>query len=137
MTDLWTMGLGSTMGFVFRFMAESRKSRNDQFKQMLQGRKAAVESADAAARRDGGKVVRRFLVVSVVVALIGFPFLAALLGIPTFVELTQTSREYFWGLIGGRTKTDFTEVGGYLLVEQNRTVLLAISSFYFGQAAGR
>ena len=67
MTDLWTMGLGSTMGFVFRFMAESRKSRNDQFKQMLQGRKAAVESADAAAKRDGGKIIRRFLVVSVVV----------------------------------------------------------------------
>ena len=137
MTDLWTMGLGSTMGFVFRFMAESRKSRNDQFKQMLQGRKAAVESADAAAARAGGKVVRRFLVVSVVVALIGFPFLASLLGISTFVELTQTSREFFWGLIGGKTETGFTEVGGYLLVEQNRTVLLAISSFYFGQAAGR
>ena len=114
MTDLWTMGLGSTMGFVFRFMAESRKSRNDQFKQMLQGRKAAVESADAAAARDGGKIIRRFLVVSVVVALIGFPFLASLLGISTFVELTQNSREYFWGLIGGKTSTTYNEVGGYL-----------------------
>ena len=137
MTDLWTMGLGSTMGFVFRFMAESRKSRNEQFKHMIQGRKQAIESADAAAKRDGGKIIRRFLVVSVVVALIGFPFLASLLDISTFVELTQTSREWFWGVGGGKTSTGFTEVGGYLLVEQNRTVLLAISSFYFGQAAGK
>ena len=74
---------------------------------------------------------------SVVLAVIVFPFLAALLGINTFVELTETSREWFWGLAGGKTTTRFTEVGGYLLVEQNRTVLLAISSFYFGQAAGK
>jgi hypothetical protein len=125
------------MGFVFRFMSEARKARNEQFKQMIQGRKVAVESADSAAARDGGKLVRRFLVVSVVVALIGFPFLAATMGINTYVELTQTSREYFWGLIGGHTATTYEEVGGYLLVEQNRTVLLAISSFYFGQAAGK
>ena len=137
MTDLWTMGLGSTMGFVFRFMAESRRARNEQFKRMIQSNKQSIESADAAAKRDGGKVIRRFLVVSVVVALIGFPFLAALLGVSTFVELTQTSREWFWGAFGGKTSTGFTEVGGYLLVEQNRTVLLAISSFYFGQAAGK
>jgi hypothetical protein len=120
-------------------MAESRKAKDDTFKRLIGTQKAATESANSASERGGagGSWVRRFLVISVVLGVIGFPFLASFLNVPTFVEVSQNSREFLFGLIGGDSATKFEQIDGYLLVKENRTVLLALSSFYFGQAAGR
>ncbi len=139
MTDLLVMGASSALGFVFRFMAESRKAKDEALKRAIRSQEAATESADAAAKRGGagGVWVRRFLVVSVVLAVIGFPFLASFFSVPTFVEISESSREWLFGLIGGKEKISYHQVDGYLLVKENRTVLLAVSSFYFGQAAGK
>ena len=137
--DLLTMGASSALGFVFRFMAEGRKSKDEALKRLIEAQKASTDSADAAAKRagSGGVWVRRFLVVSIVLAVIGFPFIASFFQVPTFVEVTRNSQEFLFGLFGGTEKTDFHQIDGYLLVKENRTVLLALSSFYFGQAAGR
>ena len=139
MTDLLVMGASSALGFVFRFLAESRKAKDEALKRAIQSQQASTESADAAAERSGagGIWVRRFIVVSVVLAVIGFPFIASFFSVPTFVEITETSREWLFGLIGGKERISYHQVDGYLLVEENRTVLLAVSSFYFGQAAGK
>jgi len=133
------MGVSSILGFVFRFMAESRKAKDDTFKRLIGAQKSATESANAAAERGGagGFWVRRFLVISIVLGVIGFPFLASFFNVPTFVEVSQNSRDFLFGLVGGNTATSFEQIDGYLLVKENRTVLLALSSFYFGQAAGR
>lgn len=120
-------------------MAESRKAKDDTFKRLIGAQKSATESANAATERGGagGFWVRRFLVISIVLGVIGFPFLASFFKVPTFVEVTQSSRDFLFGLVGGNTATSFEQIDGYLLVKENRTVLLALSSFYFGQAAGR
>ena len=132
------MGASSALGYVFKFMAEARKSKDDALRRLVAAHTASSESADAAASRtSGGTWVRRFLVVSVVLAVIGFPFISAFFGVTTFVEITHLSREWLFGLVGGYERTDFHPVDGYLLVEENRTILLALSSFYFGQAAGK
>jgi len=130
------MGVSSAMGYIFRFMAEARKSKDDAFKRLIGTQEASSKSADSAAQR-GGVWVRRFLVVSVVLAVIGFPFIAAFVQVPTFVEVNERTREWVFGLIGGRDQIAYHEINGYLLVKENRTVLLALSSFYFGQAAGK
>jgi len=130
------MGASSALGFVFRFMAESRKAKDEALKRAISAQKASDESADKAASR-GGVVVRRFIVISVVLAVIGFPFLASFFSVPTFVEINEQSREWLFGLIGGKDKISYHQVDGYLLVKENRTVFLAVSSFYFGQAAGK
>jgi hypothetical protein len=133
------MGVSSILGFVFRFLAESRKAKDDTFKRLIGLQKAATESADAASKRGGagGLWVRRFLVISIVLGVIGFPFLASFFNVPTFVEVSQTSGKFLFGLFGGKSETEFQQIDGYLLVKENRTVLLALSSFYFGQAAGK
>ena len=136
MTDLLVMGASSALGFVFRFLAESRKAKDEAFKRLIGAQKAATESADAASGR-GGVWVRRFLVISIVLAVIGFPFIASFLQVPTFVEVNERSREWVFGLIGGRDKINYFQIDGYLLVKENRTILLSLSSFYFGQAAGK
>jgi hypothetical protein len=137
--DLITMGASSALGFVFKFMAEGRKSKDEALRRLIETQKTSSESADSAEKRGGagGVWVRRFLVVSIVLAVIGFPFIASFLEVPTFVEVSQNSRQYLFGLVGGSEKTDYHQIDGYLLVQENRTVLLALSSFYFGQAAGR
>ena len=139
MTDLLVMGASSAMGFVFRFLAEGRKAKDEALKRAISAQKASDESADKAAARSGpgGVLVRRFIVVSVVLAVIGFPFLASFLAVPTFVEINEQSREWLFGLIGGKDNISYHQIDGYLLVKENRTVFLAISSFYFGQAAGK
>ena len=130
------MGASSALGFVFRFMAESRKAKDEALKRAISSQKASDESSDKASSR-GGVVVRRFIVISVVLAVIGFPFLASFFSVPTFVEINEQSREWLFGLIGGKDKISYHQVDGYLLVKENRTVFLAVSSFYFGQAAGK
>jgi hypothetical protein len=139
MTDLLVMGASSALGFVFRFLAESRKAKDEALKRAIQSQEASTKSADAAAERggSGGIWVRRFIVVSVVLAVIGFPFIASFFSVPTFVEVTESSRAWLFGLIGGKERVSYHQVDGYLLVEENRIVLLAVSSFYFGQAAGK
>ena len=139
MTDLLVMGASSALGFVFRFLAEGRKAKDEALKRAIDAQKASSESADAAEVRGGagGVWVRRFIVISVVSAVIGFPFLASFFHVPTFVEINEESRGFLFGLIGGKEKIMYHQIDGYLLVKENRTVLLAVSSFYFGQAAGK
>ena len=139
MTDLLTMGASSALGFVFRFMAEGRKSKDEALKRAIGAQQASSESADSAMARTGagGVWVRRFIVASVVLAVIGFPFLSSFFQVPTFVEINEQSREWLFGLIGGRDNITYHQIDGYLLVKENRTVFLAVSSFYFGQAAGK
>lgn len=133
------MGASSALGFVFRFLAEGRKAKDEALKRAIDAQRASSESADAAEKRGGagGVWVRRFIVISVVSAVIGFPFIASFFNVPTFVEINEESRSFLFGLVGGKDKIMYHQVDGYLLVKENRTVLLAVSSFYFGQAAGK
>lgn len=91
---------------------------------------AADESADRAEARGGtgGTWVRRFIVMSVLFAIVGAPFILSFFGISTFVE-----GEY--GGIFGLFTDQFKEVKGFLLVTELRTALIAIIGFYFGQSA--
>jgi hypothetical protein len=133
------MGASSALGFVFRFLAEGRKAKDEALKRAIDAQKASSESADAAESRggSGGVWVRRFIVISVVLAVIGFPFLASFFHVPTFVEINEESRSFLFGLIGGKDNIMYHQIDGYLLVKENRSVLLAVSAFYFGQAAGK
>jgi len=51
--ELLTMGFGAVTGFLFKFMAERAKNREQQFKMMIQSRELAIQEADAASKRDG------------------------------------------------------------------------------------
>ena len=133
------MGAGSTMGFVFRFLSESRKAKDAAFMQALKRSDQNIKSADAAARRAGtsGAWIRRFIVVVVLLGLVALPFVAALGDVPTVVESKKQGGSFLFGLIKGKTQTVYNEVTGYLLIDELRTAILAIISFYFGAATAK
>lgn len=135
--ELMTMLGGSVTGFLFRFIAERAKDRQEQFKMMIDKMKAYENSRDAAVKRvplDAGKWVRRFIVLSILFGVILAPFIMGLLGNPIIVEV-QEQHGFLRSLFTSGSSTKFVELQGYLLVPEVRQTLTAIIGFYFGQSA--
>ena len=131
------MAGGSIIGFVFRYMAERAKERQLQFEMLMQKEKLAEESRNAAVKRetgDVGKHIRRIIVVLILFGVILAPFILALLGKPTIVEIDEEKAIFLFGLFGGGTESRFIELDSYLLVPEVRQALMAIIGFYFGSA---
>ena len=136
--ELITMIGGSVVGFIFRYMSERAKERNEFYKRALGIKQAEIDSAHAAAERvpvDAGKWVRRMIVTFVLFGVILAQFLLALMGLNTIVEIQETNAEYLFGLFGGGTEVKFLELEGYLLVPEVRQTLTALVGFYFGNAS--
>ena len=95
------------------------------------------QSADAAMKRDPdfGKVIRRLIVVSVIFSIVISPFVMAILGIPTYLEVGYQDGGGLFGLLADKTKTAFVEISGNLITTEIRQCLIAITGFYFGSAA--
>lgn len=133
-----TMIGGSVVGFIFRYMAERAKEKHEIFQRALGLKKAETAAADAAAKRvpvDAGKWVRRAIVVCVLFGVILAPFILALMGLTTIVEIQETGSTYLFGLFEGDSSIKFLELEGYLLVPEVRQTLTALVGFYFGNAA--
>jgi len=137
--ELITMGFGALTGFLFKFMAERAKNKEQQFKMLIQSRELEIKQFDAASARDGagGRWVRRLIVVSVLFGVILAPFVLAILQYPIFIQIDSVNPSYFFGLWGGGTKTTFVEISGYLIVPEVRQTLSAIIGYYFGQSSIR
>ena len=138
--EVITMVGGSIAGFIFKYMAERAKDRQEQFKMMMKRHKAQEDAHNAAVARvpvDAGKWVRRIIVMTILFGVVLAPFILALMGLPTIVEITQEQRSFLWGLIGGGEETKFVALTGYLLIPEVRQTLTAIVGFYFGASAGR
>lgn len=135
--ELLTLLGGSLTGFLFRFMAERAKDRQEQFKMMMDRHKADEQSRDSAIARvpiDAGKWIRRIIVVSVLFGVILAPFVLSVLGYSTIVEIEQEKSTFLFGLFGGGMEKSFIELQGYLVVPEVRQTLSAIVGFYFGSA---
>ena len=138
--EVISMGLGSLVGFVFRFLSERAKERQAQFERMMKAVDKADESADKAAQRvsiDAGKWIRRVIVCSILFAVIFAPFILTLLNHPTVVQVTSTRPEWLFGLFGGGEKTQFVQLQGFLMIEEVRMTLTSLVGFYFGQATAK
>lgn len=136
--ELITLLIGSTTGFLFRFMAEKRLAEKEMFERLMNANERTNKNANEAVRRvplDAGKSVRRLIVLIVLFATIIAPFVLPFFGLPTIVEYTETTPEYFFGIIPSTSRTVFQEINGYLFTQENREILLSIVGFYFGNAA--
>ena len=136
-TELLTLVGGGLTGFVFRHMAENRKNAQENFQRALDMHKHLESSREAAVKRvpiDTGKGVRQIIVLAILFGTIIAPFVLPFFGIPTIVEVEYTSPEWFFGLIPSNKTTLFQTINGYLFTTENRQILLAIVSFYFGSA---
>lgn len=136
--ELLTMGASALGGFLMKQHAEARKERHLEHLRALD-RHQSAESSHARAATVAGKWVRRFLVGSIVFAVILAPFLTAILpDTSTVVQYTERTGGWLWGLFGpGRERTRFEPIDGYLLTPETRHGLLAVVAFYFGQGAAK
>lgn len=129
---------GAATGFIFRLIAAKAEESRNRFDRMMKAIDKADESADKASKRDGdiGKIVRQFIVVSVIFSIVISPFVMAILGIPTYLEVDYTTGSSFLGLIGSETVNKaFVEISGNLITSEIRECLIAVTGFYFGSAA--
>ena len=135
--ELITLATGSLTGFLFRFMAERAKDRQAQFEMLIAKKNADEESRTKASERennDSGKFIRRVIVMSILFGVVLAPFILALLGKSSIVEIDIEKPSYFFGLFGGGTETSFVEMPSYLLIPEVRESLMAIIGYYFGSA---
>jgi len=72
--ELIAMLGGGISGFVMKLIGTQMESQARQFERMIASQQAADTSADAAAKRNGGVLVRRFLVVCTIFAIVIAPF---------------------------------------------------------------
>lgn len=136
-TELITMAAGSIFGFIFRFMAERAKDRQAQFEMLMQKEKFAEDSRNAAAQRDSGdsgKIIRRIIVIATLFGVILAPFILAVMGKSSIVEVDVEQSSYLFGLFGGGTEKIFVELPSYLVAPEVRQSLMAIIGYYFGSA---
>jgi hypothetical protein len=136
--ELITMGASAIGGFLMKQQGEGRKERHAEHMRAIEGFRFLEESRSRAANVPG-KWIRRFLVASIVFAVILAPFLlVAFSDATTIVQFTETRGGWLWGLFGpAREKIQFQSLDGYLISPETRQALLAIIAFYFGQAAAK
>jgi len=138
-TEFLSLIGGSLTGFIFKYLAEERENRRQQFEMLMQRNKVETENQDKAVQRVGieaGKVVRRTIVLCVLFGTILAPFILPFFGIPTVVEIRRENVP-FLGIFGGGESISFHSVYGYLFTEENRQILLSIVGFYFGSATAK
>ena len=129
----------SLIGFLFRSSAERRKEQAEVFNRIIEANKASNENHDSATDRvsiSAGKWVRRGIVMVILFGTILAPFVLPFFGIPTVIEIEVQGYQWWdiFGLGGRITTTTLEPVDGYLLLKENRQILISIVGFYFGNA---
>ena len=125
--ELLAMLGGGVSGFVMKLIAAQAQSQTRLFEQMLKKQKAADISADKAAAR-GGVLMRRFITVSVLFAIIFLPAVFA------FTDIGVTLQEKTNGFLGLFKGSKLVHTQGYRILSEVRQTALAIVGFYFGSS---
>lgn len=136
--ELITMGVSALGGFIMKQQAEARKERHEEHLRAI-ARHETAEASRVRAANVAGKWIRRFLVSSVVFAVILAPFIIAVFtDATTVIQYTERSGGWLWGLFGPEyDDNQFQEIKGYLMTSETRHGLLAVIAFYFGQGAAK
>ena len=127
--ELIAMLGGGISGFVMKLIGAQMESQARQFERMLATQQGADASADAAAKRNGGVWVRRFLVVSTVFAIVIAPFVFAWTDVGVSIARETNG---FLGLFKG---VKWDTVQGFVILPEIRQTALAIVGFYFGSSS--
>lgn len=138
-TEFISLVGGSLVGFLFKYLAEQRQTRAEEFKMLIQMNQQTTENQNKAIERIGveaGKVVRRTIVLCILFGTIIAPFILPFFGIPTVVEI-KTEHTPFLGIFHIPDTVTFHNVYGYLFTEENRQILISIVGFYFGSAVAK
>ena len=126
--ELIAMLGGGLSGFVMKLIGTQMENQSRQFERMITSQQTADASADAASKRDSGVIVRRFLVVSTVFAIVLAPFIFAWTDVGISVSRDTSG---FLGLFKG---VKWETIQGFVILPEIRQTALAIVGFYFGSS---
>lgn len=126
--ELLAMLGGGVSGFIMKLIGAQMDNQARQFERMIGRQKAADKSADAAAKRSSGVIVRRFLVASTVFAIVIAPFVFAWTDVGVSVA-RETN-----GFFGFFKTVKWDTVQGFVILPEIRQTALAIVGFYFGSS---
>tara|TARA_R100001198_G_scaffold26783_2_gene13999 strand:+ start:972 stop:1370 length:399 start_codon:yes stop_codon:yes gene_type:complete len=126
--ELIAMIGGGVSGFVMKLIGTQMENQARQFERMLDKQQSADASADAASKREGGVLVRRFLVVSTVFAIVIAPFLFA------WTDVGISVARETEGFFGFFKSVKWDTVQGFVILPEIRQTALAIVGFYFGSS---
>ena len=126
--ELIAMLGGGISGFVMKLIGAQVQHQASQLERMIGAQKGADASADAAAKRDGGVLVRRFLVISTVFAIVIAPFVFA------WTDVGVTIGRETNGFLGLFKTLKWDTVQGFVILPEIRQTALAIVGFYFGSS---
>ena len=127
-TELLAMLGGGLSGFVMKLIAAQMQSQTAMFERMIAKQAAADDSADRAAQREGGVLVRRFLVVCTMFAIVVAPFVFA------FTDVGVSIQNQSNGFLGLFKSVRWETVQGFVILPEIRQTALAIVGFYFGSS---
>ena len=127
-TELIAMLGGGVSGFVMKLIATQMQSQAAIFERMIAKQTAADDSADRAAQREGGVLVRRFLVVCTMFAIVVAPFVFA------FTDIGVSIQNQSNGFLGLFKSARWETVQGFVILPEIRQTALAIVGFYFGSS---
>ena len=119
---------GSASGFIMKLIGAQMDNQARQFERLISMQQESDDSADRAAERQGGVIVRRFLVVSTVFAIVIAPFIFAW----TNVDIS-VARETE-GFLGMFKTIKWDGIKGFVILPEIRQTALAIVGFYFGSS---
>ena len=139
-SELITMGVSTLAGFAMRYMAESRKEAHARQTDRIE-RFNAEEDSKKRAEAIFAPFIRRFLVISIVFAVVFATFIIAVWfpETPVVIQYTEVVKGLGARIFGGegREVNRFVAVHGYVVTEEVRHALFAIIGIYCGQSVGR
>jgi hypothetical protein len=122
---------GGASGFLFKLIGTMVNAQQANVDNLIKKQKASDSSANAAAKRtgNGGNIVRRTIVITVLFGVIIAPFILAHSN-----EGVTVANEYskWFGLIKG---TSYETLHGYVILPEIRQTVLAIVGYYFGSSS--
>ena len=130
--------LGSTLlGGVMKMWGQAQADKAEQHKMLLQKNDQIEKGVEAASQMQNPNAawVRRFIVVSSMLAGIGIVFLAPMLSMPTNVPIEVTEGFKFLFLDFTETNTVYKQLDGFVTPEWLPVAIMNIIGFYFGSAA--
>ena len=126
--ELLAMLGGGVSGFIMKLIGAQMDNQARQFERMIKSQQTADVSADAAAKRHSGVIVRRFLVVSTVFAIVIAPFGVA------WADVGGSVARETNGFFGFFKTVKWDTIQGFVILPEIRQTALAIVGFYFGSS---
>lgn len=127
--ELIAMLGGGVSGFIMKLIGYQAQNQAQLFERMIVKQTSADDSADRAAKRDSGVVVRRALVAIIFFAIVAAPFIFAF-----FPDVGVTTARETSGLFGLFKSVKWETLEGFVILPEIRQTALAIVGFYFGSS---